>query len=273
MCVCVCPVVRDVGKRSVDTWILSTTLFSNRFRTIFARVPVIKQCHFGMHGRHFVFKLYTDMAMLVTQFCAPCRITLLYSPINEKKKAFFNLRGDTIASTDADGVVVLWDVRMVRERCRAGAERAGHPANRGSFDPSGQYVAVGSDDQSVKMFRPFVLFVKTLICGFRFFLDTRQRTCLLCMNSVDTKTVCKMSCSITRASMLFHVAQMPRTGSGVAFQQHPQTPDGQPRPRHLSHRKRPFVFVFFLPPFFFPSVSSLHKMLLLSVHDQRFIIQ
>lgn len=54
-----------------------------------------------------------------------------------------------IASTDADGIVKLWDVRMVQE---AGSGDAGSfPANGCFFDPSGKYLAVASDDGSVKM--------------------------------------------------------------------------------------------------------------------------
>ena len=38
-----------------------------------------------------------------------------YGHFNSCNHVTFNLRGDTIASTDSDGVVKLWDVRMVAE--------------------------------------------------------------------------------------------------------------------------------------------------------------
>ena len=39
---------------------------------------------------------------------------VLYGHLNSCNHAVFNMQGDTIASTDADGIVKLWDVRMVR---------------------------------------------------------------------------------------------------------------------------------------------------------------
>ena len=45
-------------------------------------------------------------------------------------------QGDTIASTDADGVVKLWDVRMVTERVDVNI--GPHGANHSTFDISGR---------------------------------------------------------------------------------------------------------------------------------------
>lgn len=60
----------------------------------------------------------------------------------------FNLRGDTIASTDSDGIVKLWDVRMVAELMTINV--GPHPANKSRFDRSGEILAIASDDGSVK---------------------------------------------------------------------------------------------------------------------------
>jgi WD40 repeat protein len=43
--------------------------------------------------------------------------------------------GSTIASTDADGAVKLWDVRMVAEILTV--ECSKYPANKAAFDASG----------------------------------------------------------------------------------------------------------------------------------------
>ena len=40
----------------------------------------------------------------------------LYGHLNACNHVAFTLRGDAIASTDADGGVRIWDVRMVQER-------------------------------------------------------------------------------------------------------------------------------------------------------------
>ena len=57
-------------------------------------------------------------------------------------------QGDTIASVDADGVVKLWDVRMVTERLTINV--GPHPANKAAFDPSGEVLAIASEDGSIK---------------------------------------------------------------------------------------------------------------------------
>jgi len=60
------------------------------------------------------------------------------------------MTGDVIASGDADGIVRLWDVRMVAEICTAPA--GPHACNAVAFDPSGRRLAACSDDGQVRMF-------------------------------------------------------------------------------------------------------------------------
>lgn len=77
-------------------------------------------------------------------------IQTFYGHLNSCNHVAFNLRGDTIASSDADGGVRLWDVRMVQERLNIDA--GPHAANKVALDRSGTVLAVASDDHSVKVF-------------------------------------------------------------------------------------------------------------------------
>jgi len=77
-------------------------------------------------------------------------IQTFYGHMNAVNSVAFNLRGDTIASADADGAVKLWDVRMVAERGQLAD--GPHPANKCSFDRSGQILAVTSDNGTVSCY-------------------------------------------------------------------------------------------------------------------------
>lgn len=57
-------------------------------------------------------------------------------------------KGDNIASTDADGIVIVWDVRNMKERAKF---NVGYGANGVSFDGNGEILAVASDDGSIHM--------------------------------------------------------------------------------------------------------------------------
>jgi len=62
----------------------------------------------------------------------------------------FNLKGDTLVSCDSYGILKLWDVRTVSPM--VSIDCGPHPANHVSIDPSGQIVAVASNDSTVKMY-------------------------------------------------------------------------------------------------------------------------
>jgi len=62
----------------------------------------------------------------------------------------FSTDGDVIVSCDADGMVKLWDVRMVAEILSV--DCGPHPANKVAFDRASETVAVASDDGTVKCF-------------------------------------------------------------------------------------------------------------------------
>jgi WD40 repeat protein len=62
-------------------------------------------------------------------------------------EAWWYVQGTMVASTDADGIAKLWDVRMVAEvRSMAAGE---HPLNKCSFDRSSEVLAVASDNSKV----------------------------------------------------------------------------------------------------------------------------
>ena len=60
------------------------------------------------------------------------------------------MKGDTIASCDADGIIKLWDVRMVKGRTQYDA--GPHSANSVAIDKSGTQLIVGSDDGLIRLF-------------------------------------------------------------------------------------------------------------------------
>ena len=57
-------------------------------------------------------------------------------------------QGNQVASVDSDGVLKLWDVRMVVEMNSISA--GAYPANKCAFERSGEVVAVASDDGTIK---------------------------------------------------------------------------------------------------------------------------
>merc|ERR1711976_540858 len=73
-----------------------------------------------------------------------------YGHANACNHAVFNLKGDTISSCDSDGIVKLWDVRVVSEYLQI--DSGHHPANASTFDRSGKVLTIASGDASVKIF-------------------------------------------------------------------------------------------------------------------------
>lgn len=56
---------------------------------------------------------------------------------------------DAIASCDSEGVVILWDIRRMEQRLTIAC--GPYPANHVSFDGSGHFLAVASDDTTIKI--------------------------------------------------------------------------------------------------------------------------
>ena len=52
-------------------------------------------------------------------------------------------------STDADGVVKVWDIRMVSERLSISTGK--YSALKAMFDPSGSFIAVPTEESLVKV--------------------------------------------------------------------------------------------------------------------------
>lgn len=68
-------------------------------------------------------------------------VQTFYGHRNSCNCAVYSAGGTTIASSDADGVVKLWDVRMVAEVLTIQAGQ--YPANKLAFDPSGTVSSSG----------------------------------------------------------------------------------------------------------------------------------
>jgi WD40 repeat protein len=77
-------------------------------------------------------------------------VQTFYGHRNAVNSVGFSLRGDTVVSGDADGVVKLWDVRMVAERRAIPAAEAA--VNDVALDRSASLVAVACDDATVRVF-------------------------------------------------------------------------------------------------------------------------
>merc|ERR1711934_1170090 len=73
-----------------------------------------------------------------------------YGHMNACNSVAFNNTGDCVMSSDADGVVKLWDVRMVHERMHI--ETGEHGINQAIFDPSGETIACASDDGTIRCY-------------------------------------------------------------------------------------------------------------------------
>ena len=73
-----------------------------------------------------------------------------YGHTNSCNHATFDLAGTMIATTDADGVAKLWDVRMVAERMTFDVGE--YPANKCSLDRSGKVGGFASFTQFSRLF-------------------------------------------------------------------------------------------------------------------------
>jgi len=77
-------------------------------------------------------------------------VQTFYGHNNAVNCTSFNIRGDTIASGDCDGITKVWDVRMVKELCQFDSGLAS--VHQAVFDKSCSYVLVGSEDATIKVF-------------------------------------------------------------------------------------------------------------------------
>ena len=77
-------------------------------------------------------------------------VQTFYGHNNSVNSVSFNIRGDSIASCDSDGMVRIWDVRMVKEIMNFDTGLAS--ANNAIFDKRCTYAFVASEDSSVKVY-------------------------------------------------------------------------------------------------------------------------
>jgi WD40 repeat protein len=77
-------------------------------------------------------------------------VQTFYGHGNAVNDVAFSMRGDALASCDADGVVRVWDVRMVAERGVATLAR-GQPVHALAWDRSGAVLAAGCEDGTVRV--------------------------------------------------------------------------------------------------------------------------
>ena len=77
-------------------------------------------------------------------------VQTFYGHNNSVNSVAFNIRGDNIVSTDSDGMVRVWDVRMVKEINNFDTGLAS--ANNAILDKSCTYVFAASEDSSVKVY-------------------------------------------------------------------------------------------------------------------------
>eukprot|EP00911_Craspedida_sp_UC1_P002635 UC1_evm1s1941 len=66
---------------------------------------------------------------------------------NAVNSVAFSRNGELIASTDADGCVVLWEVRTLQPLLRV--DLGPHPLNAAEFDPTGAFLCLASGDSRV----------------------------------------------------------------------------------------------------------------------------
>eukprot|EP00825_Cyclidium_porcatum_P022179 TRINITY_DN24494_c0_g1_i2.p1 TRINITY_DN24494_c0_g1~~TRINITY_DN24494_c0_g1_i2.p1 ORF type:complete len:129 (-),score=13.20 TRINITY_DN24494_c0_g1_i2:157-543(-) len=77
-------------------------------------------------------------------------IQTFYGHLNSVNSVSFTLKGDMLASCDSDGIVKVWDVRMVKGKSQFDA--GPYSANSIAVDKSGAIIAVASDEGVIKLF-------------------------------------------------------------------------------------------------------------------------
>lgn len=77
-------------------------------------------------------------------------IQTFYGHLNSVNHVDFSIKGDMLASCDSDGIVKVWDIRMVKGRNQFDA--GPYSANSVSIDKSGVILAVASDEGVIKLF-------------------------------------------------------------------------------------------------------------------------
>lgn len=75
-------------------------------------------------------------------------VQTFFGHLNTINDCAFSIGGQYISSCDSDGIVKIWDIRMVQEVCNLDTGDA--IAHVCEFDKSGKQVAVGCSDGEIK---------------------------------------------------------------------------------------------------------------------------
>lgn len=76
-------------------------------------------------------------------------VQTFYGHLNTINDAVFSIGGEYISTCDSDGIVKLWDIRMVQELINVDTGDA--IAHSLAFDKSTKTLAVGSSDSEIKL--------------------------------------------------------------------------------------------------------------------------
>jgi WD40 repeat protein len=127
-------------------------LASNRCRQTFrGHVDSVNSVGWQPFGSGLVVTASGDKTVSLWDTRSGLCVQTLYGHANAVSSAAFSAQGDAIVSADADGVVKLWDVRLVGERAHL-RSLGGQAVNDAVFDRTGTTVALASDDHTVKLF-------------------------------------------------------------------------------------------------------------------------
>jgi len=128
-------------------------LASNRCRQTFrGHVDSVNSVGWQPHGSGVLVTASGDKTVSLWDSRTGLCVQTLYGHANAVSSASFSAQGDAIVSADADGVVKLWDVRLLGERAHL-RSLGGQAVNDARFSPgAGGVVALASDDHTVKLF-------------------------------------------------------------------------------------------------------------------------
>lgn len=76
-------------------------------------------------------------------------VQTFYGHLNTINDCVFSIGGQYIASCDSDGILKVWDIRMVQEICQVDTGNA--IALSAAFDKNTKIVAVGCSDAEIKI--------------------------------------------------------------------------------------------------------------------------
>jgi WD40 repeat protein len=119
-------------------------------QTFRGHVDSVNCVNFQPYAQSHVLTASGDKTVSLWDLRTGLCVQTFYGHQNACNHAVFNLRGDTIVSCDADGIVKCWDVRVVSEFLNIDTDK--YPANASAFDRSGKVLTIGSGNGTVRVF-------------------------------------------------------------------------------------------------------------------------